>query len=236
MHIFYCPSFSQGGTSLDENESYHCVKVLRLHPETKINVIDGKGGFYLCEILKTNPKKVKVKILDRQLQYNKRDYYLHIGISPTKQTERYENFLDKAIEIGIDRITPIVCKRTERKKLRYDRVERVAQAAAKQSQNAFIPQLDDLTPFSEILNEEDVDGKYIASCQTDNRTSLEKLAANKGRVLILIGPEGDFMHEEVELANSKGFENIDLGANRLRTETAGIVVSQIIKSLNQLKQ
>lgn len=236
MHIFYCPSFSQGGTSLDENESYHCVKVLRLQPETKINVIDGKGGFYVCEILEINPKRVKVKILERQLQFNKRDYYLHIAIAPTKQAERYENFLDKAIEIGIDRITPIICKRSERRKLRQDRVERVAQAAAKQSQNAFMPQLDELMPFEDVLNQEDLDGKYIASCQTNNRASLEKLAAVKNRVLILIGPEGDFIDEEVKLANSKGFENIDLGTNRLRTETAGIVASQIIKSLNLLKQ
>ena len=236
MHIFYCPSFSQGGTSFDENESYHCVKVLRLHIETKVHVIDGKGGYYICELTETNPKKCKVKILETHRQYNNRDYYLHVAIAPTKQTERLEIFLDKAIEIGVDRITPMICKRSERKNLRMDRIDRVAQAALKQSVNAYMPQIDDLTKFEDVLMENDYDGKYIASCQTENRKSLEKLAHSKERTLILIGPEGDFVDEEIELANSNAFENIDLGANRLRTETAGIVVCQVIKSLNLLKQ
>lgn len=236
MHIFYCPSFSQGGTSLNEEESYHCVKVLRLQVDTKISVIDGKGGYYICELTETNPKKCKVKILETYRQFNKKDYYLHIAIAPTKQTERFENFLDKAIEIGVDRITPILCKRSERKNLRIDRIERVAQAALKQSMNAYMPQIDDLSNFEDLLQDDDYDGKFIASCQAINRISLEKSANNKQRVLVLIGPEGDFLDSEVELANKKGFENIDLGANRLRTETAGMVVCQIIKSLNLLKQ
>lgn len=236
MHIFYCPSFSQGGTSLNEEESYHCVKVLRLQVETKISVIDGKGGYYICLLIESNPKKCKVKILETYRQFNKRDYYLHIAIAPTKQTERFENFLDKAIEIGIDRITPILCKRSERKNLRMDRIERVAQAALKQSVNAYMPQIDELTDFEDLLQDDEYDGKYIASCHIANRSALEKIANKKNRVLILIGPEGDFIDSEVELANKNGFENIDLGVNRLRTETAGIVVCQIIKSLNLLKQ
>ena len=191
--------------------------------------------FFILSTMPKINKRVTRQHVTRS-NYNKKNYFLHIAIAPTKQSERFENFLDKAIEIGIDRITPLSCLRSERKKLRMDRLDRVAQAALKQSINAHMPQIDELTSFADVLKIKGYDGKYIASCHEGIRVPLEKLADKNNRVLILIGPEGDFTENEIDLATKNNFENIDLGANRLRTETAGIVVCQIIKSLNRLKE
>ena len=232
MHIFYIKNTNSTQVTLSEVESKHAIRVLRLKVGIFVNLIDGVGGFYTAKLLNEHPKFCELEIIDKQENYNKKDCYLQIAIAPTKNIDRFEWFLEKTSEIGIDEITPILSEHSERKVIKSERLNRVILSAVKQSIKAFYPRLSEIQKFKDFVNI-DFDGeKYIAHCNSWDLPLLKKEISLKGKFLILIGPEGDFSPEEVELALSKGFKEISLGTSRLRTETAGIVACHTVSLLN----
>lgn len=232
MKLFYTPDINSETYTLNEEESKHCIKVLRLKAKDNIYLTDGKGCIYKTEILCDNPKKCSVKVIDKLLEHNKRNYYLHIAIAPTKNIERFEWFLEKATEIGIDEITPIICENSERKIIKSERLEKKITSAVKQSLNAYRPKLNQLVNFYDFLKKDHLENKYIAHCYSDKITHLSKIYPPHEKALILIGPEGDFSLNEVKLAKENNFNEINLGNSRLRTETAGIVACNLINFIN----
>jgi 16S rRNA (uracil1498-N3)-methyltransferase len=233
MHIFYTPELSGTTYTLDETESKHCVRVLRLEQGDEITLVDGRGGFFTAEIVDTNPKRCAVKMIKSELNFGLRNFQVHIAIAPTKNIERIEWFLEKATEIGINRVTPLLCRFSERKEIKTERLEKVMVSAMKQSLKAYLPQLDPLTKFNDFISQPFDGQKFIAHCDEQHRDLLKKLVVPNQKYLILIGPEGDFSSEEIELAIKAGFHPVSLGDSRLRTETAGVVACHTFNLLNE---
>ncbi len=233
MQLFYVPDISDTEVVLDETESKHAVKVLRLLPGDEVQLIDGKGNFYEAEILEANPKRCRLIILNTTHEFGKRDYYIHIAIAPTKSIDRFEWFLEKCTEIGIDEITPLLCEHSERKNIKPERLEKILVSAIKQSLKAYLPKLNNLVSFKELVLKSDVKNRYIAHCYDGEKNHLKSESLKSKDVLVLIGPEGDFSPEEVEFAVQNGFKEISLGESRLRTETAGIVACHIVNLANE---
>ena len=233
MHIFYTPDISGKTYTLDETESKHCVRVLRLEKGDEITLVDGKGGWFSAEIADPNPKRCVVNVIKSELNFGKREYQIHIAIAPTKNMDRIEWFLEKATEIGIDRVTPLLCRFSERKEVKLDRLEKVMISAMKQSLKAYLPQLDELTKFSDFIHQPFDGQKFIAHCEEQHRELLKNVLKPGENYLILIGPEGDFSPEEIELAINAGFLPVSLGNSRLRTETAGVVACHTFNLLNE---
>jgi len=233
MHLFYTPDLNDTIYTLNEQESKHCNKVLRLDTNDMVQLIDGKGGFFTAKIIEPNPKKCMVEIVETKKDYKKRNHHLHIAIAPTKNNDRLEWFLEKATEIGIDEITPIVCEHSERKVIKPERLEKILISAMKQSIKAYKPQLNELVRYMDFIKQPFAGEKFIAHCE-DHEKSFLKNRYTVGRdVLILIGPEGDFSPAEIELALQNQFKEISLGNSRLRTETAGVVACHTINLLNE---
>ena len=234
MHIFYTPDITQGTYTLNEEESKHCVRVLRLSKGTVVNLVDGIGGFYTAEIIDDHPKKVTLSVLNVEREFHKRNHYLHIAVAPTKNIDRLEWFLEKATELGIDEITPIITDRSERRIVKDDRLNKVITAAVKQSIKAYHPKLNEAISFDDFLKQPFEGERLIAHCIQDaEKKFISDLAVPHQKYLILIGPEGDFTPEEVGLALNKGFKPLTLGENRLRTETAALSVCFEINYLNR---
>jgi 16S rRNA (uracil1498-N3)-methyltransferase len=234
MHIFYTPDITHNTYTLNEEESKHCVRVLRLTTGSIVNLVDGKGGFYTAEITSDNPKKVSLSILKVETEFHKRNHYLHIAVAPTKNIDRIEWFLEKATELGIDEVTPIITDRSERRVVKEDRLNKVITSAVKQSIKAYHPKLNDAITFDAFLKEPFDGNKLIAHCiDNGEKQYISKLVAPHQKYLILIGPEGDFTPDEVNLALNKGFKALTLGDNRLRTETAALSVCFEINYLNR---
>ncbi len=233
MHIFYFPDIIKDYFYLSPEESKHCINVLRLKKGELINVIDGRGKNYFCELLDENQKKCSLKIIDVQSSEKRKKYELTIAIAPTKNNERFEIFLEKSTEIGIDKIIPIICRYSERKVINKERFNKVLISAIKQSKSLFIPNISEITDFKSLIIK-DFDGlKMIAHCyESEHKVHIKNLYYQGQNALILIGPEGDFSEEEVKLAVSKGFKEISISDSRLRTETAGIAICQIIDFIN----
>ncbi|MFC2137667.1 16S rRNA (uracil(1498)-N(3))-methyltransferase [Bacteroidota bacterium] len=231
MHLFYTPDITKNFYTLNEIESKHCNKVLRLKPNDIIYLTDGKGNLHKSKIIENELKKCKVEIIEILKEYNKRPYKLHIAIAPTKNIDRFEWFLEKATEIGVDEITPIICQHSERKTVKIERMHRIIQSAMKQSIKAYLPKINDITDYESVLKSS-INYKYIAHCQNNTLPHLKTVYFKENDAFILIGPEGDFSPYEVQLANNNNFTEISLGKNRLRTETAGVVSCQIINLLN----
>jgi 16S rRNA (uracil1498-N3)-methyltransferase len=234
MHIFYTPDITQNTYTLNEEESKHCVRVLRLAVGSIVNLVDGRGGFYTAEITSDNPKKVSLSILKVETEFHKRNHYLHIAVAPTKNIDRMEWFLEKATELGIDEITPIITDRSERRVVKEDRLNKVITSAVKQSIKAYHPKLNDAVSFDTFLKEAFEGEKLIAHCiDNGEKQYISSLVTPHQKYLILIGPEGDFTPDEVNLALNKGFKALTLGDNRLRTETAALSVCFEINYLNR---
>lgn len=257
MSLFYVPNLALH-TVLPEEESQHAVKVLRLQVGDSITVVDGNGGFYNAKITNPHPKHCAFEITKTIQEYAKRDYKLHIAIAPTKNIERLEWFIEKATEIGIDEITPVICRFSERKIVKEERLEKIIVSAAKQSVKAYFPKLNPLCTFDELMKNHHASQKFIAHCYTSPQPSTNKMETEKiedlnsfqnfiserklfqseiqkcSDILILIGPEGDFSTEEVEKAISLGFIPVSLGNSRLRTETAGVVACHTVAVVNQM--
>lgn len=233
MQIFYMPVVLGNEITLDETESKHVVKSMRLGKGDKVQVVDGKGGFYTAEITEPLPKKCRLTVLEAQQEFNKRDFWLHIAIAPTKNIDRLEWFLEKATEIGIDEITPFLSEHSERKTIKPERLEKIVISAMKQSVKAYLPKLNPLTSFNALIQKEIASQKFIAHCQQGEKPHLKEEIERKNSTLILIGPEGDFSPGEVEQAKAQNFKEISLGNSRLRTETAGVVACHIVNLANE---
>jgi 16S rRNA (uracil1498-N3)-methyltransferase len=233
MQLFYTPDLAGKSYTLDESESKHAIRVLRLAAGDEIILINGKGGLYRAVITDANPKRCSVKVIYSEQEHGKTDFQVHVAIAPTKNIERLEWFLEKATEIGINSITPINCRFSERKEIKHDRLEKVMISAMKQSMKAYLPQLDPLTLFNDFISQPFNGQKFIAHCSDQFRTSLKELVSPCQNYLILIGPEGDFSNDEIELAVKSGFQPVSLGNSRLRTETAGVVACHTFNLINQ---
>jgi len=233
MHIFYTPDIQNNFYTLSQEESKHCVKVLRLKTGDKVQLINGRGKLFVCEITDDNPKRCSVKVIDLVEKKRRKNYKFYIAVAPTKNINRFETFLEKATEIGVDEIIPFVSRYSERKTIKPERLEKVIISATKQSKAFFKPVFRELQTFEDIINSDFEDEKYIAHCYDSNTKKHIKEVYERGKdVLILIGPEGDFSKEEIQKAVLKGFTEISLSDARLRTETAGIVACQIIDFIN----
>ncbi|HHH50195.1 MAG TPA: 16S rRNA (uracil(1498)-N(3))-methyltransferase [Saprospiraceae bacterium] len=234
MNIFYAQNIDNSWIRLEAEEARHCVQVLRKKIGDCIYVVDGNGNFYECELTEAGKKNCLLSIQKTIQAYHQRSFYLHIAIAPTKNINRLEWFLEKATEIGIDEITPLLCFHSERKIIKTQRLNRVLLTAMKQSLKAKLPLLNPMTPFKDFIhNRKPTQQSFIAHCQQGNENQLKEKYKSKQSVCILIGPEGDFSEAEILLALSNGFEAITLGPNRLRTETAGIVACHTVNLLSE---
>ena len=243
MYLFYTPDI-ETSHFLSEEESAHCVRVLRYDRGDEILLTDGRGTTYHARITNPHPRHCEFEVLSHEKQEKTHNIYLHVAIAPTKNIERLEWMVEKCTEIGVDEITPLLCRFSERKNLRNDRLEKIILSAAKQSLTPYLPKLNPLTDFGTFIDpsnsplrggigDESQMDKFIAHCYKDEKRELKDVL-NKGRdVLILIGPEGDFSEQEVELAIKEGFVPVGLGRSRLRTETAGVVACHTAVLLNE---
>jgi 16S rRNA (uracil1498-N3)-methyltransferase len=233
MHIFYTPEINSETYILSEEESKHCIKVLRFQKGSVLNLVDGKGGFYEAIVEEPHPKRTKINILSVHKNYGLRNHYLHIAIAPTKNIERLEWFLEKATEIGIDEITPIICEHSERRDVKTERLNKVITTAVKQSIKAFHPKLNDPQSFADIILKTKHANKFIAHCVETQKFAIKDQFKPNSDYLIMIGPEGDFTSSEIDLAMSHNFIPISLGDSRLRTETAALEACFEINFLNR---
>lgn len=233
MNIFYRPDITSDQLTLDPLESNHCIKVLRYKIGDQIRLIDGAGGYYLAEITGDSFKACEISILSRELNYEPLSYDLEIAIAPTKNMDRFEWFIEKATEIGISTITPLICERSERKNLRMDRLEKVIISAIKQSVKAYKPILNPLVKFEDWIKSNSSESKFITHCMPGNKKKLWNEELEKS-IAVMIGPEGDFSPEELTIAENCNFIQASLGDYRLRTETAGIIAcSAVYFNLNK---
>lgn len=235
MQLFFTPDIDPSNTHyfLNEEESKHCIRVLRLEAGNEVQLIDGKGGLYSAIIQDANPKKTLLHINSVITEFNKRNHYLHIAIAPTKNIERIEWFLEKATEIGIDEISLIICTHSERKEVKIDRLNKIITAAIKQSIKAYHPVLNTTLNFNQLLAKPFQGQKFIAHCENSDKINLKDQLITQGRYLIFIGPEGDFTTNEIEDALRIGFKAITLGQSRLRTETAALEACFEVNFLNR---
>ena len=239
MHLFFTPDIQaeQKQYQLSEEESKHAVRVLRMNVGDKVQLIDGRGGWYEAEINDAHPKRTQLAIISYTADFQKPTYHLHIAVAPTKNIDRIEWFLEKATEIGIQEITPIISEHSERKEVKIDRLNKVVISAMKQSLKAYMPQINEavsLDVFLQKVAKEEGLQKAIAHCEEDQaKKYLNKEFPQGSKYLILIGPEGDFSSREIETAFSAGFIPVSLGEARLRTETAALYACTEIALLNR---
>jgi len=233
MDIFYSNNFLDSSRmQLSSIESHHCTKVLRKNIGDYIDVLDGQGTKYRCEIIDDNKKAVIVSIIEKNECINKK-CKLHLVISPTKSHERLEWFIEKSVEIGVSEISFIKTSRTIRKKINIDRINRIALSAMKQSGQFFLPVINNLDSFENIFVKISEEQRFIGFLEKENKNHIVN-AYNKGNnCCIMIGPEGDFDKDEIDLAKKNKFKPISLGDSRLRTETAGIYAVSVIRILNE---
>ena len=225
MNIFIA-TINHTVAELTPEESWHCTKVLRFKVGDEIGLIDGKGNFYEGQLSVVNEKKCVANITFGPRTQNKHPYYLHLAIAPTKNIDRMEWLVEKAVEIGVNEITFVRCKNSERTVIKEDRLIKIAESAVKQSLQAFIPKINPLVNVTDILKIKS-DLKFIAHCEEETKKHLKSFDLKNKSSLVLIGPEGDFSTEEITLAKTADFSEISLGENRLRTETAGIYVCNV---------
>lgn len=232
MQLFYAPNIHKKTHTFTKEESIHCIKVLRKNIGDIINIVDGNGNFYITKLTVADPKACVVSIIDKKTQYGKRDYAIHMFVSPTKSRERFEWFLEKVTELGVDEVTPIICQNSERKNIKVERMRKVLIAAMKQSLKAYLPKINEAISWKEFMQKKQNGQCFIAHCGGGPRTLMQELIKPKQKVVILIGPEGDFSEKEVEDAIQIGFTPISLGVSRLRTETAAIASCHIVNLAN----
>jgi 16S rRNA (uracil1498-N3)-methyltransferase len=234
MQIFYAPGINGDSYVLDERESKHSIRVLRMIKGTAVRLIDGNGNLYEGHISIPDPKKCLITVSDVKHGFGKRNYRLNIAISPLKNPERFEWFIEKSVEIGVDEITPVICKNTEKKSVKSERIENIIISAMKQSLKALRPVLNEPLSFERFLSMSSDATMMIAHCRDDiERYGISDVYSKGDNAVIMIGPEGDFSEEEIMAATECGFIPVHLGTSRLRTETAGIAACHSIYFLNQ---
>ncbi|TDQ31134.1 16S rRNA (uracil(1498)-N(3))-methyltransferase [Zeaxanthinibacter enoshimensis] len=224
MQLFYNPDLTEENEQFqfDREESKHIVKVLRKKEGDTLYITNGKGYLFKASIEVADHNKCRVKVLDHQKKYPRR-YRLHLAVAPTKNNNRYEWFLEKVTEIGVDEITPLICERSERTSIKTERMEKVILNAMKQSQRVYLPKLNEPTSFEEFIKNEHEGLRFIAHCEDDEKMDMKRRVAPDTNITLLIGPEGDFTSTEIKKAYQEQFIPVSLGDSRLRTETAAIV-------------
>jgi 16S rRNA (uracil1498-N3)-methyltransferase len=231
MHLFYNPNIQGDSFQLEEQESKHAIRVLRLVRGDRVFVVDGRGGWYEAVIAEDHPKRCSLRIETETRDYHPLSYSLHLAVAPTKNLDRFEWFLEKATEIGISEITPLLCSRSERRQVKMERLEKILVSAMKQSLRAYKPVLNKPLSLEEFLGTERQGILGIAHCYPDDRIGIRELD-QQGSYTILVGPEGDFTEEEVVAARKAGYAPLHLGDSRLRTETAAIYITTAISLLH----
>ncbi|WP_299116578.1 16S rRNA (uracil(1498)-N(3))-methyltransferase [uncultured Winogradskyella sp.] len=234
MQLFFNPNISDSDDifTFDKDESRHIAKVLRKKIGDTLHITNGKGWLFTSELIVADQKQCSAKIISKKL-HKKRDYKLHVVVAPTKMNDRFEWFLEKATEIGIDSITPILCDHSERKVIKTERFEKIIQSAMKQSLQFYLPELHPLISFKEFIKQDTSGQRFIAHCEETERKSLKSEIKTNSDITILIGPEGDFSTKEIETAIAVGFVPVILGETRLRTETAAIVACHSVAYANE---
>lgn len=235
MQLFYNSEITANTQqfTFDKTESRHIVRVLRKQEGDSIFITNGFGQLFTSEIVIANDKKCLVKITNIQDHKKPWNYYLHVAIAPTKLNDRFELFLEKATEIGIDEITPIICEHSERKVVKIDRMEKIIHSAAKQSLKFHFPKLNEPITFNQFINS-NFDGQlFIAHCEETDKRTLKLVLKPKLKTTVLIGPEGDFSTKEIQQSLEHNFIPVSLGESRLRTETAGIVAVHSVAFVNE---
>lgn len=234
MQLFYTPEINtQTDTFVfDKEESRHIVKVLRKTTGDKVYVTNGSGSLFKTEITLASDSKCTVRVVSEE-KSEPLPFYLHLAVAPTKMNDRYEWFLEKATEIGISEITPIICDRSERTQVKIDRFEKIVVSAMKQSNQYHLPKLNEAVTFKEFMKMKSNAQKFIAHCEETDKKSLKSELKKGTDVTILIGPEGDFSEKEITLALAGGYIPVSLGETRLRTETAAVVACHSVILLNE---
>lgn len=230
MHRFYNPRLKEGVHHLSEEESRHCSLILRMKPGDLIRVLDGKGSVATCTLTKVSKNKCEYEIAESVYSEPKK-FNTHLLIAPTKNADRMEWMIEKLCEVGVDQVTFLSCTNSERKNLRLDRLEKKAISAIKQSGNPYLPELNELTPFSKAIENSGAAIKLLAHVDQHHQYIGEAIERGKD-IVISVGPEGDFTEEEVAMAKANGFQPISLGNNTLRTETAGLSACCFVNFVN----
>lgn len=236
MNLFYDPNFKSEFAKpdiflLNPEESWHCAKVLRMRRGQDISVTNGKGFLFKGILELIDPKGCTI-IVSEIIEQAREYFSIHLAVAPVKNMGRYEWFLEKATEFGVDRITPLICERSEKITIRHDRLVKVVVAAMKQSLGNFCPMVEQALGFNDFVKNSEAEEKFIAWCSEQEEPLLSKVCKPNAAVLVLIGPEGDFSAEEVRLAKNEGFIPISLGKKRLRTETAALAACFAVHAAN----
>lgn len=235
MHRFYCPDIAETLT-LGEEDSKHCVKVLRMAEGDTIEVVDGNGALYTCRITMAHPKRCAVEVQSKQNHSPHWGHQIVLAIAPTKNMDRIEWLVEKVVEMGVDRIIPLRCHNSERTLVKTERLRKIMVSAMKQSLKATLPRLDEITPIDKVFSEPFDGIRCIAYCDEqlprESRHTISSIYKLGNDVLVLIGPEGDFSPEEIQASLAAGFTPVTLGESRLRTETAGLMAVAAIHALD----
>lgn len=233
MNVFYIGEIQGNSALLNQEESKHCIRVLRMQKGDHVLLMNGKGSIFEAHLEIPDPKGCKLSIIQEVTTPVKRTYRLTVAIAPTKSIDRFEWFLEKSTEIGIDRIIPLICQHSERREIKTERLEKILVAAIKQSGQPLLPELTKPVPFKVLMNQNFEGDKFIAHCEVSEKNPFKNEIIPGKNVLILIGPEGDFDPAEINLAVESGFRPVSLGDSRLRTETAGLVACHTVCLVNQ---
>ncbi len=233
MQLFYNSELEKTtkNFTFDSGESKHIVKVLRRNVGDQLYITNGRGLFFTANITVADIKKCSVEIIKVKKEYPKK-HWLHMVVAPTKMNDRYEWFLEKATEIGVHEITPIICSRSERKVVKLERFNKVVQAAMKQSVQAYLPKVNEPMALDDFLEVPNTGILLIAHCENSERSELKRRIAPDNPITILIGPEGDFTTSEIKKARKQGYVPVSMGDTRLRTETAAIVACTTVAMIN----
>lgn len=234
MQLFYNPNINEitENFSFDKEESKHIIKVLRKKDSDILYVTNGLGYLFKTEITLASDNKCTVKIISFEKSAPSK-FHLHLAVAPTKMNDRFEWFLEKATEIGIHEITPIICDRSERKVINNERFDKIILAAMKQSNELFLPKLNEAISFKEFVKQKHEGLNFIAHCEETNKETLKSVLEPNKNITLLIGPEGDFTEKEIELALDTNYIPVSLGNTRLRTETAAIVACHSVVFVNE---
>ena len=235
MQLFFNPRLDGSATqfSFEQEESKHVVKVLRKKEGDELYITNGRGTLFKAIIIAADPKRCKAEIEETEKKHQKM-FSLHMAVAPTKMNDRFEWFLEKATEIGVNEITPIICEHSERRVIKQERMERVVQTAMKQSLRTYLPRLNKAMTYSDFLKQKHSGLRFIAHCEKEEKAELKRRVAADKDIIILIGPEGDFSKTEIQQAYDTGFIPVSLGEARLRTETAAIVACTTVNLINTI--
>lgn len=234
MFLFYNSQLTPQSkkVTFSREESKHITKVLRKKTGDQLQITNGNGNLFIANIINDNPNKCEA-LIEKFHFFERSNYFTHIAVAPTKNNDRLEWFLEKATEIGIDEITPIICKNSERKTVKSERLVKIMISAMKQSMDYYLPKLNSAVNFNDFVKKSSNYKKFIAHCDNSEKSSFFDTINKKESILILIGPEGDFDSSEIEMAKENGFKAVTLGEKRLRTETAALVATHTIALKNE---